>query len=129
LVGHCRPTPRKPSTGSTTGHASALASKLPMRSCKTPSILAKLPSHRALHFTVECRGAQDDVSDGFREAIDRSIQRGNHGLQKVLVGNCRAKTLETLVELALVDEVAMNLALGELLEAPQPLEHFFVGSC
>ena len=44
-----------PSPGSTTGRASASASKPPSRSCKTPRILAKSPSHRALHFKVECR--------------------------------------------------------------------------
>ena len=42
-------------------------------------------------------GAQDDVSDDFWEVIDRSIQRGNHGLQKVLVGHRRAKIVETLL--------------------------------
>ena len=31
------------------------AFKTPSRSCKTPSIPVKLPSHPALHFTVECR--------------------------------------------------------------------------
>jgi len=42
------------SPGSTTGRASASASERPSRSCKTPTILAKLLSHRALHLKVEC---------------------------------------------------------------------------
>ena len=54
-----------PSPGSTTGRASASASKPPSRSCKTPRILAKSPSHRALHFKVECREFDRDDKGKF----------------------------------------------------------------
>ena len=44
-----------PSPESTTDPASASNSEPQSKSCKTPSILAKLRSHRALHFRLECR--------------------------------------------------------------------------
>ena len=69
------------------------------------------------------------VATGHGRRPRNSGQFGNDGFQEISVGNRGAKVFEALFELALVDQIAIDIAPSELLEAQQTLEHFLLRSC